>query len=212
MNKLLFVVLILVFSSVCLAAPADTPPPAPPPADSPALKTIGIFFEAPLTYANNERIRAMVPEKTVPMFPKQIFNVLPFEETSMAVRTYREDNRMMSNPYYPTPMNRSDIQKIGKELNCDYVLWVKVLNGPPRIGAGLFSISASTTINTDVRLLNIETAKYLISKEIVKDGKSTAIYMGMPSFENAYIEALEKAFAEFVIPKAMLLEMSMGLK
>jgi hypothetical protein len=203
MKKMLLMALFLIMASTCFAAPDTTPLLA----DMPSTKTIGMFLEAPTTYVNNEKIRSIVPEKTIPMFPKTKFIVLPFDQTAMAVRTYKEDNRMVVNQYYSTPLNRSDIQKIGKELKCDYVLWVKVDNAAPRVGAGLFSVSFKTTVTADVRLLNIESMQYLISKEIVKDGSSTAVMMGVPSFENAYAEALQKALDEFIIPPAMLVTM-----
>lgn len=195
MKKLLTAILVLLVSSTCFAT------------ELPPTKTIGIFLEAPPTYVNNERIRTMIPEKTIPMFPRTKFTVLPFDQTSIAVRTYKEDNRMIINQYFSNPLNRSDIQKIGKELKCDYVLWIKVDNAAPRVGVGLFSVSFRTTVTADVRLLNIENMQYLISKEIVKDGKSTAVIMGIPSFENAYAEAVQKALDELQIPPAMLATM-----
>lgn len=198
-------VLSSVFASPVTSIPAQL-------SDPPLLKTVGIFLEAPNTYVGNEKVRKVIPEKTIPMFPKQLFNVLPFDQTSMAVRTYKEDNRMIVNQYMSQPLNRSDIQKIGKELKCDYVLFLKVDNSPPRFGAGMFSMSFKTTVTVDVRLLNIENMQYLMSKEIVKDGSSTAVYMGVPSFENAYAEALQKALDEFQIPKTTLLEMASGTK
>lgn len=216
MKKLFIVVLsILIFTTTCFAEPVPATVQAaaqPATTEQPTLKTVGIFLEAPNTYVGNEKVRKIIPEKTIPVFPKQLFNVLPFDQTAMAVRTYKEDNRMVINQYYSTPLNRKDIQKIGKELKCDYVLFLKVDHSPPRFGAGLFSMSFKTTVTVDVRLLNIDSMQYLMSKEIVKDGASTAVYMGVPSFENAYAEALQKALDEFQIPNPMLLEMASGTK
>ena len=211
MKKILIVLLILLMSPACLAAP-EFAPTSKVSVDAGAIKTIGIFLEAPTTYVSNEKVRKVVPEKTVSMFPPQLFRVLPFDQTAVAVRTYKEDNRMITNQYVSQPLNRSDIQKIGKELKCDYVLWLKIDNSAPRFSAGLFSMSFKTTVTADIRLLNIETVQYLMSKEIVKDGSSTAVYLGVPSFENAYAEALQKALDEFQIPKTTLLEMSAGMK
>ena len=207
----------LLVTSTCLAAPVSSPnllasPTTTLPSEPTVLKTVGIFLEAPSTYVSNEKVRVLIPEKTIPIFPRTLFTVLPFDQTAMAVRTYKEDNRMVINQYVTTPMNRSDIQKVGKELKCDYVLWLKVNNAPPRVGAGLFSISFKTTVTVDVRLLNIETMQYLMSKEIVKDGSSTAIYLGVPSFDNAYSDALQKALDGFQIPQSMLLDMAAGTK
>ena len=121
MKKILVILALLLVPAICNAS----------------TKTVGIFLEAPPTYVSNEKVRVLIPEKTIPIFPRTLFTVLPFDQTAMAVRTYKEDNRMVINQYVTTPMNRSDIQKVGKELKCDYVLWLKVDNSPPRVGAGL---------------------------------------------------------------------------
>lgn len=178
-------VLLLVVSS-CFAA--DVQP-----------KTIGVFLDAPSTYVNNETVRKMIPEKAKTLFPSPNYNVLPFDQTQMEMRTYREDNRMIVNQYYSQPLNREDIQKISKGLNCDYALFITVSNAAPRVSSGLFSVTFRTSVTCDVRLLNIETGKYIMSKEIVKDGSSTAVVAGVPSFDKAYNEALEKALDELKV-------------
>ena len=166
--------------------------------------TIGIFLEAPVTYATNETVRKVVPEKAKSLFPSRSFNVLPFEQTALELRTYKEDHRMNVNQYYSQPVNRQDIQTIGKGLNCDYALFIIINNDAPRVSAGLFSVSFKTTVTCDVRLLDIASGKYLTSKAITKDGSSTAVVMGVPSFDNAYNEALGKALDELTIDTSML--------
>ena len=44
--------------------------------------------------------------------------------------------------------------------------------------------------------MDVKEAKYIFMKEIAKDGKSTAIMGGMPSFQKAYREAIEKSLSE----------------
>lgn len=167
-------------------------------------KVIGIFLEAPMTYVNNETVRTLIPEKSKEKLPSTIFNILPFEKTEMALRTYKEDNRMIVNQYYSQPVNRADIQKICKELGAEYALFITVNNSAPRFSAGLFSMTYRTTVSCDVRLLKVETGNYIFNKQIVKDGSSTAIYMGIPSFENAYREALGKALDELTVDTTSL--------
>jgi hypothetical protein len=185
----------MLVANVCWAADLDIPP---------AKKVIGVFLEAPVTYANNENVRKLIPAKAQELFPSKSFTVLPFDTTTLEMRTYREDNRMIMTQYYSQPLNRSDIQKISKGLNCDYALFITVSNDAPRVSSGLFSISFKTTVTCDVRLLNIETGKYIVSKQIVKDGSSTSFYMGVPSFDHAYNEALEKSLKEITIDPALL--------
>ncbi|SMC63188.1 hypothetical protein [Sporomusa malonica] len=193
MRKIILLLLVLLVAFYASATASDKP-------------TIGIFMEAPITFVNNETVRKTVPEKTMSFFPKNTFNVLPFDTTSMELRTYKEDNRMIVNQYFSKPVNREDIQKIAKGLNCDYALFIIISNDAPRVSAGLFSMSFRTTVTCDVRLLDVATGKYLTSKQIVKDGSSTAIYMGAPSFDNAYREALGKALDELTIDTSVMIK------
>lgn len=166
-------------------------------------KTVGIFLEAPVTYVNNETVRRVIPEKAKKIFSSDKFTIIPFADTEMAARIYKEDNRMNVNQYFSQPFNRMDIQKISKDLNCDYALFITISNGPPRASSNLFSVSFKTSVTCDVRLLNIETGKYIVNKQIVKDGSSTSV-LGAPSFDHAYNEALEKALSELVIDTSTL--------
>lgn len=200
--KKLLTLLVLLFSlqSLGLAAPNEDQKPIELLNDlNTNKKTVGIFLEAPLTYVKNETVRKIVPEKVVTKLPKTYFTILPYDDTEMAVRTYREDNRMIVNQYYSKPLNRADIINIAKEVKCDYALFIKIETGFPRARIGLFARSFETTVTCDVRLLNISTGKYVLSKQIVKDGTSTSIVLGVPSFDHAYTEALTKALDELVL-------------
>ncbi|MBP2654271.1 MAG: hypothetical protein H6Q73_1840 [Firmicutes bacterium] len=170
----------------------------------PKAKVVGVFLEAPITYVNNEKIRAMLPEKVRAIFPEYKFEIIPFDTTELAVRTYREDNRMVFNQYYSQPLNRKDIQQIGKQIKADYALFINISNGIPQVSSGLLSVSFKTTVTCDVRLLDIATGEYILSKQIIKDGKSTAVYAGVPSFDKAYNEAIEKALKELTIDTSSL--------
>lgn len=191
MKKLLITLLIMFIMPYASAAENENP-------------TIGIFMEAPVTFVNNETVRTLVPEKAKSLFPAARFNVLPFDTTTMELRTYKEDNRMNVNQYYSQPVNREDIQKISKSLNCDYALFLTITNDAPRFSAGLLSMSFKTTVTCDVRLLNVETGKYLTSKQIIKDGSSTSVYMGVPSFDRAYREALGRALDELTVDTSLM--------
>ena len=195
MKKLLFALLIMLIIPYASAAANDKP-------------TIGIFMEAPVTFVNNETVRKLVPEKAKSLFSTTMFNVLPFDTTSMELRTYKEDHRMIVNQYYSQPVNREDIQKISKPLNCDYALFITISNDAPRFSSGLFSMTFRTTVTCDIRLLDVSTGKYLTSKQIIKDGSSTAIYMGVPSFDNAYREALGKALSELTLDTSTMVKTS----
>jgi len=191
MRKILIILCMILITPYASAAPNDKP-------------IIGIFMEAPITFINNEAVRKVVPEKAKSLFNTASFNVLSFDTTSMELRTYKEDHRMNITPQYSQPVNRQDIQTIGKTLNCDYALFIIISNEAPRFSAGLFSMTFRTTVTCDVRLLDINTGKYLTSKQIIKDGSSTSIYMGVPSFDKAYREALGKALDELTLDTSVM--------
>ena len=171
--------------------------------DSTGKKVIGIVVEAPIAYVSNETVRKLIPEKVSALFAKSRFMLLPFEETTMAVRTYREDNRMKDEDYYSDPLNRQDIVNILKPLKCDYAFIIKITNSDARWSQGAFSSSYKTTVTCDIRLLDIATNEYRISKQIIKDGKSTSV-LGSPSFDRAYNDALVKALDELKIDTSSL--------
>lgn len=191
MKKIIITFLLMLIMPLVYASPEDKP-------------TIGVFMEAPVTFVNNETVREAIPKKAKELFPAKDFNLIPFETTTLELRTYKEDHRMNITPQYSQPVNRQDIQTIAKGLNCDYALFIIISNDAPRVSAGLFSVSFKTTVTCDVRLLDISTGNYLTSKQIVKDGSSTSVFMGVPSFDKAYREALEKALNELTIDTTLL--------
>jgi hypothetical protein len=201
MKKGLIVLLLMTFwvFCTCTATFANTP-------------TIGIFLEAPVTFVNNETVRTKVPEKAKSLFPESEFNVLSFEKTTTALRTYKEDNRMVVNQYYSQPVNREDIRKIATNLGCDYALFIIITNDAPRLSSmSILHRTFATTVTCDVRLLNIKTGEYVISKQIIKDGTSTGVYVGVPSFDAAYKRALDKVLDELTVDTSLLKE-SNGLE
>ena len=168
-------------------------------------KKVAIFLDAPLTYVDNETVRKLVPEKANKLFEETSIKVIPFEESMSALRTYLEDNRMIMNQYYTQPLNREDLRKICKELEANYALLIKITNSAPRASSVLFTVTFKTTVTCDVRLLDNETNKYIVSKSIVKDGSTTSVaILGIPDFNSAYTSALKKALNELSIDKNML--------
>lgn len=170
------------------------------------VKKVAILMDAPVTYADNERIREMVPQKASEIFKKPKFEILSFEESQMMKKIYREENNMITIDYATsiTPLKMADVKALGENLGADYVLLLNVTNSAPRVGAGLFSVSFKTTITCDARLMDVNAGKYIMMKQTVKDGKSTAVLAGIPSFDKAYQEALEKSLTELQINTANL--------
>jgi hypothetical protein len=166
-------------------------------------KIVGIFFEAPTAYANNETVQSMVIDNANFFFPARRFSLISLDTTNMAIKEYRTKNRS-SNVYSPPPLDRIAIQKMAKELHCDYAFFITVTKGLPSMSADFSSATFSSSIICDIKLLNVETGNYVINKQMVRDGSSDTIHAGIPAYESAYYNALEKSMKELTIDTSML--------
>ena len=146
----------------------------------------------------NETIRTVVKDKSASIFKKPQFDIVSFEDTQQAVKIYREEHSMIATNNVYQALKMADVQAIGKQLGTDYVFMLKVNNDAPRMSAGFFTVSFKTTITCDARVMNVAEGKYNYMKTFIKDGSSSAA-LGVPSFNNAYKEALGKALEEIKI-------------
>lgn len=201
MKKVLLMVMgLLLLASTCVAGPMSERVAEMATFDG-DVKKVAVLLDAPVTYADNERVRELIPQRAAEIFPKPKFEILPFEESQMAKKIYREENGLITldGAVALTPLKMADVKALGEELGANYVLLMNVSNSAPRVGIGLFSSSFKTTITCDTRLMDVSAGKYIIMKQTVKDGKSTAVLGGVPSFDRAYQDALTKSIAEFEI-------------
>lgn len=160
-------------------------------------KKLAILLDAPVTYADNEAIRKLVPEKVAKIFKSPNFEILPFDDAQMQKKIYREEHNMVTSDYATiSALKMADVQALGKQLGADYILFLNVNNTMPRISAGFFSMSFKTTITCDMRLMKVTDGKYSFMKQAVKDGSSTAVMYGVPSFNGAYRDALDKSLED----------------
>lgn len=162
---------------------------------------IGVLLEAPLSFCNDSKTNKIVIKKMNLLFPDDKFNVLSLDAGLNAIQVYREEKDMtglVSNGWttYAVPLKKEDLISIGNKLNCNYILFMRLSNDMPSYSNGLFTKSAKTTIICDVRLLDIAGKNYKYTKQILSKGRSTAIYMGSPSFKRSYYKAFEKALKE----------------
>lgn len=169
-----------------------------------AQEKVAIFLEAPLTFCNDAKVHTMVDEKAKNIFAADKFEVLPLSDSLSAIQLYREEHDMaavVSSGWsgYALPMKKENVQDIGKSMACDYVFFVRLTNDIPRYSAGFLSTTAKTNITCDARVMNVAKGEYTFMKQIITEGKSTAVYMGAPSFEKAYFRAFEKALNEIKI-------------
>lgn len=174
-----------------------------------AQQKVAIFLEAPLTFCNDAKVHTMVDEKAKTIFTTDKFEVLPLSDSLSAIQLYREEHDMaavVSSGWsgYAIPMKKENVQDIGKNMACDYVFFVRLTNDIPRYSVGFLSSTAKTNITCDARVMNVAKGEYTFMKQIITEGKSTAVYMGAPSFEKAYFRAFEKALKDIKIDTAKI--------
>lgn len=171
-------------------------------------KTVGVFLESSAQYMNSEAAKKLVTDKIPGLFPESKFKLLPFEDTQMAMRNYKEDHKMVfSTPAgnISNPLAKEDIEALGKELKLDYALVINVVNGQFTASAALFVLTYKATVTCDVRLLSVSEDKYLVNKEVVKQGKTSSVpILGVPSFDETYNEALKEALKDLTIDTSKL--------
>ena len=218
MKKIMFVFMLMLLCTVtCTAAPLSY--------DYSSAKNVAIFMDTPptaMSWVESEDVINLVTDKAKILFPEPTFKILDLGSCQMAKKVYKEEHPfsqsiVVTNPdgsqsnvsttemqsFNTTmmhdvvaPLKLSEAVEVGKELNADYILMLRITNSMPTYSSDFFSVSAKTTVKCDVRVLDVKEAKYIFMKEIAKDGKSTAILSGMPSFKNAYMEAIEKSLSE----------------
>lgn len=169
-----------------------------------AQQKVAVFLEAPLTFCNDAKVHTLVDEKAKLIFTKDKYEILPLSDSLSAIQLYREEHDMASLVAtgwsgYAIPMKKENVQEIGKQLNCDYIFFVRLTNDMPRYSVGFMSSSAKTNITCDARVMNVARGEYTFMKQIITEGKSTAVYAGAPSFERAYFKAFDKAMNEIKI-------------
>lgn len=64
--------------------------------------------------------------------------------------------------------------------------------------------SAETMADKVKSSVDVATGESATAKQIIKDDSSTAIIFGLPSFDNAYLDDLKKAFGEIKIDTTKL--------
>ena len=220
MKRLLLVIMVFMVGVLTCVAPQEV--------SANRIKKVAVFLDTPATatsWVEGEDVINMVKEKSEKLFPKRKFEVLDLGTCQMAKKIYKEEHPLTQSAIYTNedgtqtsvstvetngyaaammhdvviPLKVSEAVEVGKELGADYILMLRVTNSMPTMSSGFFTITAKTTVKCDIRVLSVSEGKYIYMKEVTKDGKSTAVYAGAPSFKNAYKEAIEKSLSEVEI-------------
>lgn len=182
---LVAIALILIIP-LCFANNIDTPATTQP---TPDKKIIGIFFEAPATYVNNEDTKKNVQKKVAELFPANKFTILPLDAIIVASEAYRKDNEMTPDE----PLVGKDIRKIAAGLNCNYVLRINMANTPSRIEIEFPSVSSRSDITCSVGLMDAISGNYLVAVEVINKGKRDATLDRDALFGKSYSDTFNKA-------------------
>lgn len=194
---ILLIAIITLLSSVCFAEPATGN------TSSQTLLTkrnVGIFIEAPNTFKINDPTQSLLIRKANIFFSAKKFSVLPLETTSNAMKSYRSNNRSL-NVYSSQSLNCEDIQTIAKDLNCDYAFFITINKGLPSMST---SAAYKTSITCEFRIINVQNGSYMARKLITKDISSDNVKDGIPTYDNAYSDALERSLFELNIDVSSL--------
>ncbi|WP_346687461.1 CsgG/HfaB family protein [Megamonas hypermegale] len=224
MKKILLVLMSLcMLSSVCFASMADKVNAIS--SYTGETKKVSILLDAPSGYAASEEIVDMVQTKADEMFPTPKFLITPFEDSQMMKTIYREDNGLSTMPEqwassFGQALKSTDIQAIGKSLNTDYILFIQVSDSGPNyshsssfipipIFGSVSSTKATTNVTCNIRVMDVNTGKYVVMKSTTRSGESSSTMVGgigssSPSFEKVYLEAIEKCLFELDIDTSKL--------
>lgn len=178
---LLGTVLTMTFSSVALAA-----------------DKVVVLLEAPQVFCKNEEVSTIIDQKTAQLFSKDKFEVVGFADSFKITEAYRIENGMndtvaQGRGAYTKPFRKENVEAFCKKAGANYVLYFKLYNDNVKYGGNMLGNTAKTNVICETRVLNGANNAYTFSKQIMQQGKSTAIYAGIPSFEHAYLYAFKKA-------------------
>lgn len=166
-------------------------------------KRVAVITLAPRAFFEDEGMRAKIEEKAKEIFNAHAF-VIPLKESSPALRTYLEDNDMITgNGNLARALNRKDFANLCQMLKADDILYLFITGSAPQTKTSFLSSSVKAKVFCDARLFNNSKNQYIASKETIKESKATAV-LGSPDFLNVYLEALNKVLDEIEIDTSKL--------
>lgn len=162
-----------------------------------AKQKVAIVMDAPETFYSNPTVQQMVDERVKAIFPVGDFDVVPMSDGVQATISYRNAvglNAKVVDPRggYANVLKKEDVAAIGQRMGCDLVLYSKISNGATKYGTSMFAVTAKTTVACDLKIYNRAKGMFSFVRQYMEQGKSTAIYAGLPSSEHSYYYAYDK--------------------
>lgn len=174
-----------------------------------AKQKVAIVMDAPETFYSNPTVQQMVDERVKAIFPIADFEVVPMSDGIQATINYRNTiglNAKVVDPRggYANVLKKDDVAAIGQRMGCDLVLYSKLSNGATKYGNSMFATTAKTTVACDLKIYNMTKGMYSFVRQYMEQGKSTAIYAGLPSSEHSYYYAYDKILKAIKLNPAAL--------
>lgn len=162
-----------------------------------ARERVGIIMDAPETFYTNPKVQEMVDTQINALFPSGNYEVVPMDTGIKAMVNYRNShgiNARVTDPRggYSTLLKKDDIAGIGRSMNCNLMVYSKLSNGATVMGHSMLSTTAKTTVACDFKVYNSSKGMFTYVRQYMDQGKSTAVYQGLPSSEHAYFYAYQK--------------------
>lgn len=192
----------LLFGALCIMAIVAF---ATPGAASPADQSAGVDKIAAIGNPNvcilvdgaiGKRTPVTLAKRLPNLIDQTKYTLIPLERGNEAFQQYKASNKMVINQFYTEPLHTSDATAIARKLNCDYAVFVRLVHSIPKLDGGLINTRYEVFLTFHVRVISTADGKVVLNKNTVKSGTSNAIYMGSPSLENAYAEALGRILDE----------------
>lgn len=189
------------FGALCIMAiVAFAAPGAAAPAEQPASAEKIAIGNPNVCILVDGAVGKKTPDTLAKRLPNLIdqtkYTLIPFAKSNEAIQQYKASNKMVINQFYTEPLHVSDAAAIARSLNCDYAVFIRLVHSIPKLDGGLINTRYEVFLTYYVRVISSADGKVVLNQNTVKSGTSNAIYMGTPSLENAYAEALGRILDE----------------
>lgn len=169
--------------------------------------TVAVVLDTPGgMFSEPEKVYTTVQESLDNIFKGSAqYKILPIGETDSYVQIYREENNLTVNmdteitgvAQRDLSLKKTDINKICKHFEANYIVYTRVTSTAPRVSIGFMSAGQKVNVTLDFRIYSDKKADFVYMKRAMTTGSSKTIYAGgMGSSSRAVEKGLKKALEE----------------
>lgn len=165
---------------------------------------VGVVLDGPIYYINDEKSQAAFQEYFDTLFAGSGHSVLPVEKTVWEAQLFREENgiaEIITNANggegsYKYRLNDDEVAAFGKQMECDYVVYVHMLGNRSEV-AHMFSSGVKASLVMTTKVFNIAQNKYtgvsVVGGEVTNnDTRNLRFPIGhSPTYKRAFNKAIE---------------------